>query len=246
MQPARAAPPCPAPEAEGTNCRPGRARPAPRRHPTRPPPASARIAGCASLERGSRWAAPPSAARRPVAHSGRRPECRARACHTLAANGAPSGHDRRGDEGGGERGAVGAPASRRSGHQPQTGRGRAQGEGPRSPRLQAHGPWGYRGRRMGGIRLPCAGCSPENGTAAARSGGCGPGPGRSPHCNANSIRLHCAAERGGAERESRCQGARAGCTRLGRAEGLRPRLPGTPRPQRAPSTWTKVRQGSPT
>lgn len=118
--------------------------------------------------------------------------------------------------------------------------------GPAEP--SAAGSWasGVPRWKDGGIRLPCAGCSSENGTAAARSGGCGPGLGRSPHCNANSIRLHCAAERGGAERESRSRGARAGRTRPGRAEGLRPRLPGNPWLQRAPATWTKVCQGSPT
>ncbi|KAH0521191.1 Peptidyl-prolyl cis-trans isomerase FKBP4 [Microtus ochrogaster] len=63
--PARAAPPDPAPEASGTNHRPGRAASSPRRRPTRRPAVSAQRARCASLERGSRWAAPPCAARHP-------------------------------------------------------------------------------------------------------------------------------------------------------------------------------------
>lgn len=76
-----------------------------------------------------------------TAHPCRLPERSARARPTPTANGAPSGHDRRRDEGDRKRGAVGAPASRRSGHQPQAGRGRAQGErGPRRPRLETRGP----------------------------------------------------------------------------------------------------------
>lgn len=101
--------------------------------------------------------------------------------------------------------------------------------GPRSPGLQACEPRGRAAAAGGGgrprpedgaIGLPCVDCGAEDGTVSARSGGCGP-PARegAPRCNANLIGLHYAAERGGAERESRSRsrGARAGRTRPGRA-----------------------------
>lgn len=116
--------------------------------------------------------------------------------------------------------------------------------GPRSPRLQAHGPWGYRGRRMGGFVFPARAAAlktarrlhaPE-GAARVREGA----PTATPTRSGCTVRLR------GAERSARAaaggpgRGARGpGAPRLG------PRLLGTPRLQREPSTWTKVRQGSP-
>lgn len=82
--------------------------------------------------------------------------------------------------------------------------------GPRRPRLQARGPPG--GRRCaaaggwGAFALPGRAAALKVARWLHAPGGCGPRSGRSPHCNANSIRLHCAAERGGAERESRSRG----------------------------------------
>lgn len=163
----------------------------------------------------------------PCAHPGRRPERSARARPTPAANGAPSGHDRRRDEGDRKRGAVGAPASRRSGHQPQAGRGSAQGErGPRRPRLETRGPQvGGTGGGWGNLPSQCglrpqrwhSGCTLQEGAA--------PGPGRSPHSNANLIRLHCATERGGAEREGRSRGGPGGGHEAGANLGARASLP---------------------
>lgn len=189
---------------------------------------------------------------RTAARPGRRPERPARARPTPAANGAPSGHDRRGDEGGRKRGAAGAPASRRSGHQPQAGRGRAQGEGAAAP--PAAGSWASRGeevcrgRRMGGICPPGAGCGAEGGPVAARSRRVRPPVGKEPPLQRQlDPAALCGREGRGGAREPQ-PGARAGCTRLGRASGLGPCLPGTPlvRSVRARATWAKVRQGSPT